>query len=263
MVVLSAAFKTSPEGLPDDSIFLVYGANHHEFQAMQHKIVSAASCTTTALAHMLLPLLNASSTARLVTAGMSTVHATTNTQSILDSVPKGGTGDLRRNRSVLNNTIITTTNAAKALEWVIPEVKDIGFLADSVRIPTDTVSLIILNVTFQTELDPEGNSRITRDVINDIYRNAMEHGLPNIVEYSEAQNVSGTLKGRDAAVVIEGCETHTRTGFLSVVLPDNGAGEKEAQIPVTHGKIFGWYDNELGSYTNRFGDLMVHLDENL
>ncbi|GAB4150536.1 MAG: glyceraldehyde 3-phosphate dehydrogenase NAD-binding domain-containing protein [Planctomycetota bacterium] len=262
LVILSAAFKLPPTGLPEDAVFLVYGANHHMFQPTRHRIVSAASCTTTALAHMLLPLLNDESTSRLVTAGMSTVHATTQSQSILDNVPKDKDKDMRRNRSFMDNIILTTTNAAKALEWVIPEVKGIGFLADSVRVPTDTVSLIILNCTFQTEITSSGDSAITRETINNIYRNAMENGLPNLVEYSDRPNVSVDMKGRNAAVVIEGTETHTRTGFLKIVIPDRTANGT-VDIPVTHAKIFGWYDNELGSYANRLGDLTTYLNDNL
>ena len=84
---------------------------------------------------------------------MSTVHAVTNSQSILDKTPKAGEKDLRKNRSTLNNIILTSTNAAEALSQVIPEVKNIGFMADSIRVPTNTESLIVLNATFQTRTD--------------------------------------------------------------------------------------------------------------
>ncbi len=258
LVILSAAFKSHPDGPPPDALFSVYGINHHEFMPSRHSLVSAASCTTTALAHMMKPLLEDERTAGLVTASMSTVHSATKSQAILDSLPAAGAKDLRKNRAVGGNIILTTTNAARALEWVIPEVRNTGFMADSVRIPTDTVSLIILNCTFQTELDGEGNSVVTREVLNEIYRRAHEEGPPHLVEYSEEQNVSQDMKGRDAAVVIEGVETHTRTGFLRVSV----AGE-EHEIPVTHAKIFGWYDNELGSYANRLGDLTAALHDML
>ncbi len=262
LVIQSSAFKVKPNGMPEDSIFMIYGINHHEFRSTQHKIVSAASCTTTALAHMLQPLLNDERTSRLVTAGMSTIHATTKTQSILDDVPAADSKDLRRNRSLNDNIIITTTNAAKALEWVLPQVKGIGFMADSVRVPISTVSLIILNCTFQTEIDGNGNSIITRELVNGIYKNAQENGLPNLVEYSELQNASIDMKARDVAVVIEGVETHTRTGFMRLMVPGKNGTPEFAEIPVTHAKMFGWYDNELGSYANRLGDLTVYLCEN-
>ncbi|GAU79028.1 related to glyceraldehyde-3-phosphate dehydrogenase [Fusibacter sp. 3D3] len=71
---------------------------------------------------------------------MSTIHAATNNQNLLDAMPGAGDKDLRKNRSALNNIILTSTGAAKALEFILPEIKTIGFMADSVRIPTSTVS---------------------------------------------------------------------------------------------------------------------------
>jgi len=98
---------------------------------------------------MVKPLLENEETSNILTASMSTVHAVTNTQSVLDSVPKAGEKDLRKNRSILDSIILTSTNAAKALAEVIPQVQNIGFMADSIRIPASTMSLIVLNATFQ------------------------------------------------------------------------------------------------------------------
>ena len=75
---------------------------------------------------------------------MATVHAATGSQQVLDRLPKTGATDLRKIRSIANNIILTTTGAAKALILVIPEMDQIGFIAESVRIPTTTGSLIIL-----------------------------------------------------------------------------------------------------------------------
>ncbi|MCK7503637.1 MAG: hypothetical protein MZV70_05665 [Desulfobacterales bacterium] len=145
----------------------------------------------------------------------------------------------------------------------MPEVSRIGFMAESVGIPTATVSLIILNVTFQSGMTPDGKPLIDRDSINGIYRQASEGEAAGLVKYSEEQNVSVDMKGEDAAVVIEAVETHTRTGFVDVEIPRDANGDKTpcegetrvCRIPVTHVKVFGWYDNELGSYTNRLGQL--------
>src|SRR5690606_10806957 len=119
--------------------------------------------------HMVKPLLDRFHRTSLMTASMSTVHAVTNSQSLLDTVPAAGTSDLRRNRSALNSIILTSTNAAAALEQVIPDVGSIGFMADSVRIPIPTESLIILNVTFQAGLDGNGDRAVTREVLNRAY----------------------------------------------------------------------------------------------
>jgi glyceraldehyde 3-phosphate dehydrogenase len=265
-VIVSAAFKIRDRSarLPQDSAMLIYGINHQAFEPARHCMVSAASCTTTALAHMMLPLLNHELTHKMLTASMSTVHAATNSQSVLDSVPKSGAKDLRKSRSVMNNIILTSTNAAAALEQVIPEISTIGFLADSVRIPIPTASLIILNCTFQSRLDGYGNSLINRQSINAIYE---EYGeIPDSgVVYSDDQNVSTDMIGELAAVVIEGSETHARTGFTRVDLAELGleADMETVEVPVTHVKIFGWYDNELGSYTTRMSQLTHFVADRL
>lgn len=264
-VLVSASFKMkdSSARLPDDAVMLIHGINHHAFEPSHHSMVSAASCTTTALAHMVLPLLNHELTHTMLTASMSTIHACTNSQSVLDSVPKAGAKDLRKNRSVLDNIIITSTNAAQALEQVIPEIASIGFLADSVRVPITTASLIILNCTFQSKLDDYGKSLINRDSVNGIYRDFAQGSASGVV-LSETQNVSRDMVGETSAVVIEGAETHARTGFTRVNLRELGitaADPAVVEVPVTHVKIFGWYDNEFGSYTRRMSELLHFIDD--
>jgi glyceraldehyde 3-phosphate dehydrogenase len=267
VVIASSAFKVKNKALsiPEDAVTLIYGVNHHAFEVSKHCLISAASCTTTALAHMLHPLLENERTNRILTASMSTIHAATNSQPVLDNVPQAGDKDLRKSRSVLDNIILTSTNAAKALSTVIPEINDIGFMADSVRIPMKTESLIILNITFQMGLDAKGKLHtLTRTDLNDIYRQAEREQEPGMLVYSDAQNVSRDVSGINASVVIEGEFNHTRTAFLEVDVGQltSGSvqsGKKTLSVPVVHAKIFGWYDNEYGSYTNRVGDLAAYL----
>jgi glyceraldehyde 3-phosphate dehydrogenase len=273
-VINSAAFKIRDKSLstPEDAVTLIYGCNHEVFDPTQHRVISAASCTTTALAHMVKPLLDHLRESALMTASMSTVHAVTNSQSTLDTVPRAGDRDLRRSRSVLGSIILTSSNAAQALEQVIPEIRQIGFMADSVRVPIPTESLIILNVTFQSEIGLDGRSSVGRDLLNEIYREASSGTQKGLLVYSEEQNVPADVLGMRAAVVIEGIETHTRTGFVELDLSRVPGVDAEArahlpdspiQVPVTHAKIFGWYDNEYGSYTNLLGDLTVHVHRSL
>lgn len=269
-VLNSAPFKIKDKALkmPGDAATFLYGINHTEFDPRKHLVVSGASCTTTALAHMILPLVEHFQSKTIMTASMSTVHAVTNTQSVLDSMPETGDSDLRKQRSILNNIILTSTGAAGALEAVIPEVREIGFMADSVRVPIPTESLIILNVTFQSRIRPDGKGSISAQVINDLYEEASEGKQKGLLRFTLEQNVSSDLIGDPAAVVIEGCETHTRTGFIAVDLREVPGLPPEAlqslpdtllKVPVTHAKIFGWYDNEYGSYTNRLADLSVYV----
>lgn len=268
-VIVSAPFKIKDSSLrmPEDSGLFVYGINHMNYDPSKHHVLSSASCTTTGLAHMMKPLLETEETAQIVTASMSTVHSATNNQDILDAVPGAGTKDLRKNRSALNNIIPTSTGAAKALEEVLPQVKNFGFMADSVRVPTCTVSLIALNITFRTKLSQTGEPIINREFINEIYRKAAQGAQKDLLIFSEQQNVSSDFQGYRASCIIEGHETHTRTGFLQLdsntLLEFGVKNAKDVQIPVTHAKIFGWYDNEFGSYVNSLGKLTVYVDKNM
>ena len=272
VVINSSPFKIKNRALslPDNAVTMIYGINHTAFDPKKHQIISAASCTTTGLAHMIKPLLENEETNNILTASMSTIHAVTNSQSVLDSVPKAGERDLRKNRSILNNIILTSTNAAQALVEVIPEVKHIGFMADSIRVPTSTMSLIVLNATFQARANKQ--MAIHTAMINEIYRKAAENNPDRLIKFTMEQNVPTDLIGVDAAVIIEGQFNHTRTAFINLdishipklpvdimkVFP-----EKVLQVPVVHAKIFGWYDNEYGSYTNRMGDLTVYIHKNI
>jgi glyceraldehyde 3-phosphate dehydrogenase len=275
-VVVSAPFKFKDKGkdlrgaMPDDAVTTVMGINHSDYDPRSHVIVSNASCTTTCLAHMMKPLLNALGPKKILSASMATVHAATGSQQVLDRLPKSGKTDLRKNRSIMNNIILTTTGAAKALRLVIPEMEQIGFIAESVRIPTSTGSLIILVLNLQENLT--GGS-IRRSMINDIYRQAAAVDPCGYLHYSDVQNVSGDIIGRPrAAAIIEGHETHTRTAELSIDLESvpglNKAlipaeGEKIIRIPITQAVIYGWYDNEMGSYVSMLGDRIVSIAEHL
>ena len=275
VVLNSSPFKIKDKALSvsQDAITLIYGINQASFDKKHHQVLSAASCTTTGLAHMVKPLLENEETNKILTASMSTVHAATNTQAVLDSVPKAGEKDLRKNRSILNNIILTSTNAAEALGRVIPEVKNIGFMADSIRIPINTQSLIVLNITFQSKRDKNGMVfPLSANTINAIYKKAESRDHENLLVFSMEQNVSSDLIGVNAAVVIEGQFNHTRTAFIDVDLTQIPGLPQELlsclttemlRVPVVHAKIFGWYDNEYGSFTNRLGDLTVHVHKHM
>lgn len=265
-VIASAPFKIKDKTLAtsDQNPTLIYGINHLGYVPGRHHMISAASCTTTGLAHMMLPLLSDQETKNVLTASMCTVHAATNTQSVLDAMPALGTSDLRKNRSVLNNIILSTTGAAATLEKVLPQIINFGFMADSVRIPTTTVSLISLNITFNSRMNESGDPVINAAYINNIYQQAALGAQKGLLHFSEQQNVSVDLLGFSAAVIIEGHETHTRTGFLQVprdILASVGiTNHHDINIPVTHAKIMGWYDNEFGSYVQCLGKLTEHID---
>lgn len=265
-VILSAPFKIKSKGLdmPEDAITTVMGINEEMYDAGQHSLISAASCTTTCLSYMIKPLMEKIGADKILSASMVTVHAATGSQQVLDRLPKAGATDLRKNRSILNNIILTTTGAAKALSLVIPEMATIGFMAESVRVPTSTGSLIILVLNLQDDTE----NPFKRDDINGIYSGYAENN--KYLLFSENQNVSSDIVGMPAAAaVIEGTETHTRTANIQVDLSKTKSESLVAgadpilNVPVTQAVVYGWYDNELGSYTNMLGDLTVQVSEEM
>jgi glyceraldehyde 3-phosphate dehydrogenase len=271
-VVVSAPFKIKDKAKPwpPEAVTTVMGVNASDYDPRRHRIISCASCTTTCLAHMMRPLIDAFGARRILSASMATVHAATSSQEVLDRLPESGKTDLRKNRSIMNNIILTSTGAANALRLVIPEMQDIPFIAESVRIPTSTGSLIILVVNLQDE--PAGE-RIDRHRINAIYRQTAADTPSGYLMYSEQQNVSADIIGMPrAAAIIEGHETHTRTaeGFVDLakvpgIEPEILAAIRNTvvRIPVTQAVIFGWYDNEKGSYVCMLGDRTVSIAEML
>ena len=271
-VVVSAPFKIKEEGvpMPDDAVTTVMGVNANDYDPRRHRVVSNASCTTTCLAHMMKPLINAFGAKRILSASMATIHAATGSQQVLDRLPKAGKTDLRKNRSTLNNIILTSTGAAKALRLVIPEMEHIGFIAESVRVPVSSGSLIILVLSIQES--PSGEP-IRGEMINNVYAQAAQLDPNGYLKYTEKQNVSGDILGTpQAAAVIEGNETHTRTADLSLDLAGvpgfsqtvlNNLTDTVVRAPVTQAVIYGWYDNEMGSYVNMLGDRTVTIAENM
>jgi len=269
-VVLSAPFKIKDKsaGMPEDAVTTVMGINEDDYVPNKHNLISAASCTTTCLSYMVKPLLDHFGAKRILSASMVTVHAATGSQVVLDRLPKAGATDLRKNRSILNNIILTTTGAAKALSLVIPEMKEIGFIAESVRIPTQTGSLIVLVLTIQ---DESLENPINRDIINNIYKKAAEGPMKPRLVFSEEQNVSADIIGvPEAATIIEGTETHTRTAAIQfdpslVCKGDDGSSITctPINIPVTQVVVYGWYDNELGSYTNMLSDRIIPIADSM
>jgi len=275
--IVSAPFKIKDKTrpMPEDAVTTIMGINENDYDPRVHRIISNASCTTTCLAHMIKPLMNYFGPQRILSASMATVHAATGSQAVLDRLPRSGATDLRKNRGIMNNIILTTTGAANTLALVIPEMKTIGFIAESVRIPTATGSLIILVMNLQE--DPSGEP-VRRDVINRIYRKAADRDPAGYLCCSEKQNVSCDIIGLPrAAAIIESSETHTRTAEVNIDLqkicafpgsappagPGPVAGRDSARIAITQAVIYGWYDNELGGYVSMLGDRTVSIAESM
>ncbi len=270
-VILSAPFKIKDKAaeMPEDAVTTVMGINEDDYIPEKHRLISAASCTTTCLSFMVKPILDHFGANNILSASMVTVHAATGSQQVLDRLPKTGAKDLRKNRSIFNNIILTTTGAAKALGLVIPEMKNIGFIAESVRIPTNTGSLIVLVMTIQ---DESLENPVNRDVINGIYREAANGPMNGRLIFTEEQHVSSDIIGMPAAAaIIEGTETHTRTATITIDPRKACRGLEKSTtiicdtitIPITKMVVYGWYDNELGSYTNLLGERTTSIADSM
>lgn len=197
---------------------VVMGVNHHLFNALTHKIVTAASCTTNCLApvvkviHEKLGIKHGS---------ITTIHDLTNTQSILDTPHK----DLRRARACGSSLIPTTTGSATAITEIFPELK--GRLnGHAVRVPLANASLT--DCVFEVE------RATTAEEVNALLKAASQQELKDILGYEERPLVSVDYKTDPRSSIIDALSTMVVNG--------------------TQVKIYAWYDNEWG-YANRTVEL--------
>ncbi|MBC7328288.1 type I glyceraldehyde-3-phosphate dehydrogenase [bacterium] len=203
---------------------LVMGVNHHTYDPEKHHIVSNASCTTNCLAPVCKVL---NDKFGIVKGLMTTVHAYTNDQRILDLVHK----DLRRARAAALSIIPTTTGAAKAIHLVIPELKG-KMHGIALRVPTSTVSIVDLTVEVSRE--------VTAEEVNAAFKEAAETYLKPYLVYCEEPLVSIDFKGDPASAIFDAPST--------VVIGGNMV------------KVLAWYDNEWG-YSCRVADLAAYMVE--
>ena len=207
-----------------EDLTVVMGVNHEQYDPTKHHIISNASCTTNCLAPVCKVLDEEFGFAKGL---MTTIHAYTNDQRILDLTHK----DLRRARAAGMSMIPTTTGAARAVSMVVPGIrgKIDGF---SVRVPTPTVSLV--------DLVAELNSSVTVDSVNDAFRRAAEGPMKGFLGISYEPLVSVDYKGDPRSSVVDALST--------MVVQDNMV------------KVIAWYDNEY-AYAYRVIDLALYIAE--
>ncbi len=212
----------------DADVTIVPGVNDEMLDLKKHDVISAASCTTNCLAPMVKVLVDSFG---LRYGFMTTVHAYTNDQRILDLVHK----DWRRARAGALSIIPTTTGAAAALHLVIPEVK--GKLHGiALRVPVPDGSITDLVAVLERE--------VTTEELRETYRKAAEGKLKGIMEYTEDPIVSVDVIGNPHSVIIDG---------LNVM----ALGDRNEIV-----KVLGWYDNEWG-YSNRLVDVVLMINKQL
>jgi len=211
---------TAPATEPD--ITIVLGVNEEAYDPANHHIISNASCTTNCLAPAAKVIHQEFGIEK---AFMTTIHAYTNDQRILDFPHK----DLRRARAAAVSQIPTTTGAAKAVGIVIPELKGkIDGIA--IRVPTPNVSLVDLVALLKKD--------VTIEDVNEAFRKASEGKLKGILQYTEEPLVSVDYMANPHSSIVDGL-------FTRVV--DNNLI-----------KILAWYDNEWG-YSCRLKDLAKYI----
>src|SRR4051812_45343848 len=203
----------------DPDITLVLGVNDDTYDADQHSIISNASCTTNCVAPMAKVL---NDTFGIERGFMTTIHAYTNDQQILDLPHK----DLRRARAAAINLIPTSTGAAKAIGLVLPHLQG-KVDGISVRAPVPTGSITDLVVTLRGQATP--------DSVNEAFRMAAGSGpLASYLKYSTEPLVSRDIVHSPASCIFDSELTMASGSFA---------------------KVFGWYDNEWG-YSCRLVDLI-------
>ncbi|MFC8144908.1 type I glyceraldehyde-3-phosphate dehydrogenase [Streptomyces paradoxus] len=210
----------------DEDVTIVMGVNQDKYDPANHHVISNASCTTNCVAPMAKVL---DENFGIVKGLMTTVHAYTNDQRILDFPHK----DLRRARAAAENIIPTTTGAAKATALVLPQLKGkLDGIAMRVPVPTGSVTDLVL------ELGRE----VTKEEVNAAFQKAAEGELKGILEYTEDPIVSSDIVNAPASCTFDSSLTMVQEG--------------------KNVKVIGWYDNEWG-YSNRLVDLTVFVGNQL
>ena len=205
----------------DPDITLVIGVNDGEYDKASHHIVSNASCTTNCVAPMAKIL---HELAAIESGFMTTIHAYTNDQQVLDLPHK----DLRRARAAAINLIPTSTGAAKAIGLVMPDLKG-KVDGISVRAPVPTGSITDLVVSLGRD--------VSVDEINEAFLASASGPLAGILKYATDPLVSTDIHGDPHSCIFD------------------------SELTMAHGrlaKVFGWYDNEWG-YSCRLVDLVQRL----
>ncbi|MFC2066399.1 type I glyceraldehyde-3-phosphate dehydrogenase [Chloroflexota bacterium] len=208
----------------NEDVTVVLGVNEDQYDPTKHKIISNASCTTNCIA----PLVKILHQSFGISKGlMTTIHAYTNDQNILDVFHK----DLRRARAAAINIIPTTTGAARMVGEIIPELKG-KIHGLSLRVPTVTGSV----VDFVANL----NKEVTVEQVNQAFKTAAEGPLAGILEYCQEELVSMDFRGNPASSILDALSTMVIGGNMV--------------------KVLSWYDNEWG-YSCRLADLSAYITD--
>ncbi|EKO3593818.1 MULTISPECIES: ArsJ-associated glyceraldehyde-3-phosphate dehydrogenase [Vibrio] len=201
---------------------IVVGVNDHIFNPDQHRIVTAASCTTNCIAPIVKVI---HEKLGIEQSSFTTIHDLTNTQTILDAPHK----DLRRARACGMSLIPTTTGSATAIVEIFPDLKD-KINGHAVRVPLANASLT--DIIFDVKRDT------TADEVNALLKAASENELQGILGFETRPLVSIDYKGDQRSTIVDALSTMV-------------VGKRMV-------KIYAWYDNEMG-YATRTAELVRNV----
>lgn len=211
-VVISAPVKE------EEAVNIVYGVNHDIYDADNHRIITAASCTTNCIAPVVQVMRDELGISH---ASFTTIHNVTNTQTIVDRPAK----DLRRARSALNSLIPTTTGSARAITQIFPDLEG-RINGHAVRVPLLNASLT--DIVFEVERET------TAEEVNAMFERASKGSHDGILGYEPRPLVSCDYTNDTRSAIIDALSTVVTAG--------------------TQVKIYAWYDNEMG-YAWRLADV--------
>ncbi len=214
-VIISAPAK-------GEDITIVLGVNEDKYDPERHHVLSNSSCTTNCIAPVVKVLHD---NFKVVRGLMSTIHAYTNDQRLLDMYHK----DLRRARSAATNILPTTTGAAKSVGVVIPDLE--GKLNGAAfRVPVAVVSLC--------DFIADVEKTVSVESVNNAFREASMNNLKGIMEYCDIPLVSSDFRGNESSAIFDAGSTMVIEGKMV--------------------KVVAWYDNEWG-YSRRLADLASYV----
>lgn len=208
----------------NDDITIVYGVNHAQFNKAKHRIVSLGSCTTNAAVP---PLHALQALGTIQSVALTTTHAYTNSQSLLDSM--GHDHDVRRFRSAALNIVPSATGAVSSIARVLPELNN-KIIGGAFRVPVANVSIVDIVAIME-------RSYSVADINKHLAQYAQQPQMGGIVDITELPLVSSDFLGNSHSVIIDAALTATVGQCVKVV---------------------GWYDNEVG-YSTRMLDFLLMM----
>lgn len=207
----------------DPDVTIIPGINLELFNKDQDKIISLGSCTTNALAPMIKVL---DEEFKIESAFMTTIHAYTNSQALLDVDPQ--IKDMRKRRAAAINIIPTTTGATKVIDQIFPSLKG-RIKGSALRVPVAKVSIVDLTAIVKI-------NNLDIKMVNEVFEKQSLGALKNILAFTHDPLVSSDYYGNSSSVTIDGLLTQVNGNTV---------------------KLFGWYDNEWG-YASRLKDFILY-----